>query len=172
MFALLQAFFQIVMRRLGPEDLPDSRLLVLLTLVAYIAMQTLPAFQVYGWSPVVPEAVVIDVALLTSALWLLLRITAHADRYRRTLTALLGTGALLTLPLIPLNFWLQVFTQAGHAPAGPSIAILILLAWSLMVQGHILSRALSSSFAVGLLLSIGYFVINYGVILQLSPLKP
>lgn len=172
MFALLQAFFQIVMRRLGPEDLPNSRLLVLLTLVAYVTMQALSIFQVYGWSPVVPEAVVVDVALLTGALWLLLRITAHPDRYRQTLTALLGTGALLTLPLFPLNFWLQEFTQAGHAAAGPSIAILVFLVWSLTVQGHILSRALTSSFPVGLVLSVGYFIINLGVIRQLAPVPP
>jgi hypothetical protein len=169
MLALLRAFLQIIMRQLGPEDLPDSRLLLIISLVAYVLAQVPPALQVYGASGRAAGAIVIDVFMLVGAVWAILRIAGHPDRYRQTLAALLGTSALLTLPLVPLNFWLQMFTQAGHVPAGPSIAILVLITWSLTVQGHILARALSAQFVIGLLVAVGYFIVNYGVILQIAP---
>ena len=169
MLPLLRAFFQIILRQLGPEDLPDSRLLLVLSLGLYVLAQILPALQVYGSTPTAALAIVIDVLLLVSAVWAVLRLAGHPSRYRQTVSALLGTGALLTVPLVPLQFWLQMFTQAGHAPAGPSLAILLLMTWSLTVQGHILSRALSAPFVIGLLVAVGYFIVNYAVIWQLAP---
>jgi hypothetical protein len=169
MLPLFRAFLQIIMRRLGPEDLPDSRLLAIICLNAYVLSQVPPALQVYGASWITASAIAIDVLMLVGAVWALLRLTGHSQRYRQTLTALLGTNALLTLPLVPLNFWLERFTQAGHAPAGPSIAILLLITWSLTVQAHILARALSRPFVIGLLIAVGYFIANYALIWQLAP---
>jgi hypothetical protein len=169
MLPLLRAFFQIILRQLGPEDLPDSRLLLGISMGVYALAQIIPALQVYGATATAAIAILVDLLLLASAVWAVLRVAGHAHRFRQTLSALLGTGALLTIPLVPLNFWLQMFTQAGHTPAGPSLAILLLMTWALTVQGHILSRALSAPFVIGLLVAVGYFIVNYAVIWQIAP---
>lgn len=171
MLPLLRAFLQIIMRHEGPEELPDSRLLLTITLMAYVLAQVPPALQVYGFSATAALAILIDVLMLISAVWAILRFAGHPGRYRRTLTALLGVTALLTVPLAPLNYWLGAFTGAGRAPAGPSIAILLLITWTLTVQAHIFSRALSRQFVIGLLVAVSYFIINYGVIWQLAPAR-
>jgi hypothetical protein len=171
MRAIFQAFLQLVLRRIGPEDLPDSGLLLGLAAAAYAATQAVAALQIYGPDVVVVKAVAADVVLLVLAVAVLLKAAGRPERLRRTLTALLGAGALLTVPLVPLNYWMQLFTHAGQAPAAPSIAILALLTWSLTVQGHIFSRALSTSLAPGLLVAVGYFVLNYALILQLAPVR-
>ena len=171
MLPLLRAFLQIIMRHEGPEQLPDSRLLVMITLMAYVLAQVPPAWQVYGSSATAVLAILVDVLMLISAVWAVLRIAGHPNRYRQTLAALLGTTALLTLPLALLNYWLGELTGAGRAPAGPSIAILLLITWTLTVQAHIFARALSRPFVIGLLVAVSYFIANYGVIWQFAPAR-
>ena len=48
MLVYLRALFGIAMRKLGPEDLPDSGFLLGLTLVAYIVLQLPLALAAYG----------------------------------------------------------------------------------------------------------------------------
>ncbi len=169
MLALLDAFFQIVTRRRGPEDLPDSQFLLSVALAAYMLAQVPVAAVLYGWSGTALLAVVIDTALLALCFWLLLRLTQRLGRFRRTLTALLGTGALLALPQAPLVFFSKVATAAGQAPIGPTVGLLVLLFWSIIVQAHIASRALSSNFGVGLAVALAYFMLSYQVSGQFAP---
>lgn len=169
MLALLEAFLQIVMRRRGPEDLPDSRFLLAFALGAYLLMQALVAAAFYGWSALALQAILIDVALLSGSYWLLLKFAGHPGRYGRTLTALAGTGALLALLQAPLVFFSGLTTAGGEAPIGPKLGLLMLLFWSIVVQAHITSRALSTSFGIGLAVALVYFIISYQVSGQLAP---
>ncbi len=169
MLALLEAFFFILTRRRGPEDLPDSQFLLTITLAAYMIAQAPVAAVLYGWSAAAMLAIVLDTVLLAVCFWLLLSFTRHGGRYRRTLTALLGTGALLALPQAPLVFFSKLATAAGQAPIGPTVGLLALLFWSIMVQAHIASRALSSNFGVGLAVAIAYFLLSYQVSGQFAP---
>lgn len=169
MLALLEAFLQIVARRRGPEDLPDSRFLMSAALVAYVLAQAPVAAVLYGWSAAALRAVAVDTALLALCFWLLLKFTRRLGRYRRTLTALLGSGALLALPQAPLVFFSKLATAAGQVPVGPTVGLLALLFWSIVVQAHITSRALSTHFGVGLAVALGYFIISYQVSGQFAP---
>jgi hypothetical protein len=169
MLALLDAFFQIVRRRRGPEDLPDSQFLLSVVLAAYMIAQVPVAAILNGWSATALAAILVDTALLASVFWLLLRFTQHMSRYRRTLTALLGSGALLALPQAPLVFFSKVATAAGQAPVGPTVGLLAVLFWSIVVQAHIVSRALSSNFGVGLAVALAYFLLSYQVSGQFAP---
>lgn len=169
MRALLEAFFQIVTRRQGPEDLPDSQFLLSVALGAYLVAQVPVAAILYGWSVSAMMAIAADAALLALCFWVLLTVTRRTGRYRRTLTALLGTGALLALPQAPLVFFSQLATAAGQTPLGSTIGLLALLFWSIVVQAHIASRALSSNFGVGLAVALVYFILSYKVSGQFAP---
>jgi hypothetical protein len=163
MLALLQAFFEILLRRLGPEDLPDSQFLLQLMLVAYMLAQVPVVVALYGWSGNALFAVLVDMGVLALFFWLVLKFARRAGRYRRTLTALLGTGALLSLPQGPLVLLSKLATTAGQSPAGPTFGLLLFLFWSIVVQAHIVSRALSSNIAVGLAVALAYFIVSYQV---------
>lgn len=169
MLALLEAFFQITTRRRGPEDLPDSQFLLNAAIAAYMLAQVPVAAVLYGWSGTALAAIVVDTVLLALCFWLLLNFTRHLGRYRRTLTALAGTGALLALPQAPLVFFSKLASAAGQAPVGPTMGLLALLFWSIVVQAHIASRALSSNFGVGLAVALGYFLLSYQVSGQFAP---
>ena len=170
MLALLEAFLQIITRRRGPEDLPDSQFLTLVALGLYMLAQFPVAGVLYGWTARAVLAILADAALLVLAFWALLQVTHLSARYRRTLTALAGTGALLALPQAPLVYLSQAATAAGQPPVGPTIGLLALLLWSIVVQAHITARALSRSFAVGLAVAFGYFILSYQLSGQFGPM--
>lgn len=169
MLALLEAFFQIATRRRGPEDLPDSQFLLCLCLAAYVLAQVPVVAVLYGWTGAAMAAVLADAALLALFFWVMLKLTRRMGRYRRTLTALLGTGALLALAQAPLVFFSKLASSTGQAPVGPTVGLLVVLFWSIIVQAHIASRALSSNFGVGLAVALVYFVLSYQVAGQIPP---
>lgn len=167
MLVIVETFLRIALRRLGPEDLPDSGFLLGLAVLAYLGCNFLAALPVIGAGPVLLRALAADFALLVGCVWLLLRLSGHGGRFRRTLTALLGTGALLQACALPFNWWLGA--AAGQPALAPTVGIIAVLLWSLVVNGHILARALSVPYAVGLSVSIAYFIINYLVSAQAGP---
>lgn len=171
MLALLDAFFQIAIRRSGPEDLPESVFLLQVVLAAYLVTQLPVAVILYGWGGTALLAIVLDSVLLGLAFWLLLRLTGRSARFQRTFTALLGTGALLALPQAPLVYLSKAASVAGQTPVGPSFGLLALLVWSILVQAHIASRALSSGFATGLAVALSYFMLSYQIAGQLLPMQ-
>ncbi|MCC7257077.1 MAG: hypothetical protein IT486_01775 [Gammaproteobacteria bacterium] len=169
MLALLDAFFRILTRRLGPEDLPDSQFLLSLVLGAYMAAQVPAAALIYGGAVAAFLAIVADTALLALCCWVLLTVTSLMPRFRRTLTALLGTGALLALPQAPLVYLSRAASAAGETPVGATVGLLALLLWSVVVQAHIVSRALSSGFVAGLAVALAYFLLSFAVSGQFGP---
>lgn len=160
MFALLEAFFQIAMRRRGPEDLPDSSFLLYASLAAYMLAQVPVALEFYGRSMSSLLAILADTGLLALVFWLPLQFTRRTGRYRRTMTALAGTGALLSLVQAPLVFFSGMASTAGQPPVGATLGLLLLLIWSIVVQAHIAARALSSTFWVGLAVALVYFAVS------------
>jgi hypothetical protein len=169
MLAILDVFLQIALRRRGPEDLPDSSFLLVLAGVLYVLAQVVLALPVYGASGQLARSVALDVALLCACLWGLLRLTGHGSRFGRTLTALLGTGTLLSMLMMPFNYWLDAVSGAESPAVVPTLGILAVVSWSLVVNGHILARALSAPFTLGLVLSVAYFFLNYLVFSQIGP---
>lgn len=169
MLALIQAFINIALRRLGPEHLPDSAFLLGLAAAAYMVMQALLGLSYFtGLNLALIRSVGLDALLLAGCLWGLLRATGHRSRYRQTLTALFGTGALLSLVLWP--FTLMGTGEAGTGSSSLAVAGVIgVVLWSVAVNAHILARALSAPFILGLVVAVGYFLLNFLVLSQLSP---
>ncbi|MEO8223998.1 MAG: hypothetical protein ABI661_04280, partial [Gammaproteobacteria bacterium] len=165
----LDVFLQIALRRRGPEDLPDSRFLVLVAGLVYVAVQGFLAVPVYGTPLALGQSLALDLVLLCGCLWGLLRLAGHAPRFRQTLTALFGTGAVLGLCMLPFTVWLDAAAAPGKPAVGPTIGLLAVVSWSLVVNGHIFSRALSAPFVAGLAIAVAYFFLNYLVFAQFGP---
>ncbi len=169
MLPIFAVFLQIALRRLGPEDLPDSQFLLLIAGLAYLATQAVLALPVYGALPVIAGSLVLDVLLVCSLLWGLLRVAGHLPRFRQTLTAIFGTGAMLGACMLPFSYWLEMVANSGTSSVIPRIALLAIISWWVVVNGHIFSRALSAPLATGLSIAVGYFFLNYLVFAQFGP---
>ena len=169
MLPILAAFLQLALRRRGPEDLPASRLLLLAAGLFYVITQSLLGRTVYHSLSSLAGSLVLDLLMLCGCVWLLLRLTGHLARFLQTLTAMFGTGALLGVCMLPFNYWLDVAATPDKPALGPTIGLLAIVSWSLVVNGHIFSRALSLPFAAALAIAVGYFFLNYLVFVELGP---
>ena len=158
MLQVVQVFWQMLFRRLGPEDLPDSGFLLAVTAVIYILTQFLLAYVIYGAVPQLYPLVALGTALLVAGTWALLLATGRTARFSQTLTSLLGSGALLTVIAVPVCIW--SLNSQGIGQAGPSLVLLGIMVWLIMVYGHIFSRSLSRPFGVGLLVAVAYFLLS------------
>lgn len=168
MMLLLRIFADICLLRAAPQDLPASRVLLGLSLGAYLLLAWLLAVPVYGTGRAVWLAV-LDTTLLVAFVMLLLNLLRHPARVLQTLTALAGSGCLLGLIALPLVYGGQP-EQAGEQVGGLLLyAWMILLIWNLLVAGHILRHALSTSLGVGIGLSLLYAMLSMQLIDWLIP---
>ncbi len=169
MLAYVQAFINIVLRRSGPEDLPDSQFFLGLTLGVYILTQIPLGLVAYGLSDILLRTVSVSLLLLFVCVWVLLTLTGFQARFRRTVTALLGTSALLSALSTPFSLWRQAMLDAESGVAMPSTIIFAIMIWSIAIDGHILSRALSRPYGIGLFVAIGYFLLHTTILFEVMP---
>lgn len=163
MRAYVQAFINIALRRAGPEDLPDSLFLLMLTLALYMIVQIPLALIAFGPTRLFFNTVIVSLLMLLMGLWILLRLLGFRQRYRQTLTALLGTGVMLGILSLPISVWRNFMADSDAGAGMPSLLLFIITLWSITIVGHILSRALSRPYGIGLLLSVGYFFLELSV---------
>lgn len=164
---LLSAFVDIIMLRRGPQDLPASQFLMVSALLCYTA-SGLALFLTQ--IPSLPGALSeLSVVLGMEAGFFLglLALQGRLARAVQTLTALWGTGAILTLAGLPLHIWITSI-PAGTDPATiASMGVLLLLILSLVVAGHILREALEVPLPAGILLVMSEFILSVFVTAQL-----
>jgi hypothetical protein len=150
---VLKLFAQILLLRRGPQDLPASGLLLILTVAAYVGVNCLfssvfpPA---RGW----PALLLVDVGFLL--LWnaLLLKVAGRPERIVQTTTAVFGYQLLLAPLLVPLQ-WLAERLHGDPTWQGPLVfAGLVLLVWLIAANSRIVSAALEWSITTSVALVI------------------
>ncbi len=169
MLELCKAFAGIATRRLGPEDLPASAFLIALVAVAYLVTQLPSALMLFGQSFDALRIMAIDLGLIAVAFWLLLAIGNRRARYAQTLAAALGTRALIGVMILPLLAWRGGSGEPMASSPLPGAFLLALLLWSFVIDGHIISRALSKPFLLGVVIAIGLFFLQREVLFGLVP---
>jgi hypothetical protein len=170
MSRLITIWIDLCLLRAGPQDLPHSRVLLWLTLAAYILVSFLMSVPGYPAGVAVQMALV-DLALLLVFATSLLYLTAKTARLNQTLTALAGTGTLLGLIALPLVQLLFKGQESGQLSLLASVFWLLLFGWSLLVVAHIMRHALAVSLPVALGVSILYTLVAMQIIGAIFPLE-
>ena len=141
----------------GPQELPDSWMLLLGLLLADAALtewiQSLtPATAVNGFL-----VTAIGFACTVLVAWTALRLRGHGRRLLQTLTALLLVGLAFTLMSVPLVWMLAASGPASETSDAingtQALLFLGLIFWSLFASGSIFRHALSTSLAGGVLVA-------------------
>jgi hypothetical protein len=163
MLKLLELFWLVSRRRLGPEDVPVSAFLLQITVVAYMVLQAIMLWRPSGagltGSALI--SVVADVVIISAFVWLLLRLTGKLPRYQQTLTAFFGTGCVISLIALPLTYFYLSVPDGSELLVLPSLGLIAIIIWSVIVDAHIFSRAISRSLPEGVVLALVYFLINF-----------
>ncbi len=151
MLRFLQTFLDIALWRKGPQDLPASRLLVLLVFIAYLltGLVRMRLFQLG-----LGEALLfisIDALMLAGWLWLVLAFFGRRQRFEQTISATLGVGLLVLLGDITVRA-LQLLLGLSDAFAVNWLLLRFII--TMLVLGRIFKLALDRGLVTGIALTI------------------
>ena len=161
MLRLLELFWLIARRKLGPEDVPSSRFLLKLTVCAYMVLQVPLLWRQGGITPAAGVSILADVVIVFLFVWVLLWVTGNVSRYQQTMIAFFGTGFLVTLLALPITYFYLSIDKANELLVLPFLALIGILIWSIIINAHIFSRAISRSLFEGVAIALLYFIINF-----------
>lgn len=160
MLQLLQGFWQIMLLRAGPQDMPAS--LPLLKVLAVLLGVVNTLFWVMAGEPVVQELIgSIGYLLLTGAFFaLLLHQRGVLSRWPQTLIACFGTDLIFAAIQLPLTLgFTEETVSLWHI-----LALFLLLVWMLAVTTHIIFHAAGVSKIIAVFLCLGYGLLTFGMI--------
>lgn len=157
MLPLIRTLFDIVLLRRGPDAIPVSWLLFLMTVGLWLfsALAGLALIGDYDEN-------FFFLGLLTGLAGLACYSTVviaarRPSRLLQTLSALIGCGALIFLAFLAEYILLSPFVGERVTWA---IANLILL-WSVPVEGHIIARAIDRHWYIGIIIAMAIFILQH-----------
>lgn len=162
MWKLLQTFVDIALWRKGPQDLPASRFLAALILVAYVVASFVQVrlLDLHLRSAMVIIAV--DVTMMVAWVWAVLAFFARSQRFIQTFTAMLGVGVLLALlDIVVRAIQLMVFGPADNLPDFWLALRFIAIA---LIMGRILMHALDRGLLTGMALTVAIVYSTAGMV--------
>jgi len=167
---LIRTFWEICLLQKAPQDVPYSRGLLLLLLLAGFLVDNL------NLNIALPEIAIVSVivvvclhtVLLLGSLSILLTLMGYRARVFQTLTALVGTGIIISLLALPV---LLIVSRIASDPGYFGLILLILNIWSLLITAHILRHALSIGFLLAGLLAFGYFMLSIKLVDVMLPVS-
>ena len=167
---LIRTFWDICLLQKAPQDIPYSRgLFILLLLVGFVIDNlnlniALPEMAVASIMAVVSLHTIFLVGSLSG----LLALMGYRARIFQTLTALIGTGIIISLLALPV---LLIVSRLAKEPGYFGLILLLLNIWSLLITAHILRHALSIGFLLAGLLAFGYFMLSIKLVDIMLPVS-
>ncbi|MCP4283322.1 MAG: hypothetical protein GY792_02545 [Gammaproteobacteria bacterium] len=159
---LLNVFVDICLLRTGPQDLPGSAFLVLLTATLSLLTGTIVIVETFGSLANALTAQLLDILLLLGLLRLLLQAKGKSARFMQTASALFGSGVLINLVTMPLQLVASGDSSGSTANDLIGLFYLVFIIWAIVIVGHIIRHALEIRMVSGIVIALGYFLIaNY-----------
>lgn len=159
MNAIVRTCWDICLLRKGPQVIPRSWHLFAIMLMVYILVDAVlfVAQGIHGLLIVYETLAdcILQVTFLTGLMWLAQKL----ERFNQTAIALFGTGAIIMIPAVPISF---IATQNNLASMQMAATLMIfgILAWSILVMGHVIRHALDTHLVIGILIAFAYTGIN------------
>jgi uncharacterized protein with PQ loop repeat len=165
---LLTIWLDICLLRAGPQDLPVSQVLLVLTLTSYLLISMLLSLPGYPALTSLQIAVT-DLGLLIVFAGSVLYLTGNMARINQTLSALAGAGTLLGLLALPLVHSLYQAQDAEQVSMPVLMFWLLLMGWNLLVMAHIIRHALSVILPIAVGIAVLYTLVAMQLITALFP---
>ncbi len=167
---ILLTFFDICRLRLGPQDIPASRILLSLVLFSYIVVGiVLSSVKLDLFDAILFSLVesISSIMIIGSLLYIAKKIA----RFYQTLTALAGTDTLFGSARVPLIYWLaQLQSIDSFIASFLFVSLLALVIWNLIVYAHILRNTLEVTFSIGVILTVVSSLLSTSILYQIFPM--
>jgi hypothetical protein len=167
-FVLIRFFFDLLLHRRTPDELPASRFLFwgLIVCSALIDFSSM----LVDLRPVASAVVTVVASALDLAfVWCVLHAFGRDRRFSQTLTALLGTSIVFDVLLTPLTFLYRSLDAEQPEAVLVWIILLACALWVVDVAGFILARALERPYALGAAIMLGYVLLRANFVRSLIP---
>lgn len=165
MLALFETLFDIIRLRKGPDAIPHSTVL----LAVVIALWLLAGVVVTTTTAELDQANFLFMTLAGvaglgcyAAIVLFFR---RGARLLQAVVAFLGCGSLLSLMSVAADVFLKPFLSASLT----NIIVVLILLWSVPVEGHIISRTIERHWYFGVVIAMTVFVLQLVLYRQMSP---
>ena len=156
MTRVFNLFLRMWILRANPLELPVSRVLTHTLAGLYIIVSLATMLEQMGFSRALAAAM-IDIALLVAPVMALLAISGFPERGYQTLSAILGASIVLVIALLLLG----AFVSSPHSRQS---AELVVLAWYVLIFGHVLRQAVSLPVLLGATFAFLYVMVSDEVI--------
>ena len=154
MNSLIITFLDLLRLRRGPQDLPASQQLLIISGFLLILTAILGDHMNTDFISKLIFAIT-QVAILTATVVIILSINKKSERVTQTLTAFFGTSVLMQLVVWPFRTWLLSMGEEAQLQASlPLLAVIALAVWSFVVMVHIYRNALETSRGKAIMISI------------------
>jgi hypothetical protein len=169
--ALINYFVDLCLLRATPQKLPASSALLKMSFAANLLVGALLVVgEQMGPFLAVAESL-FELLLMLLVLQGGLRLSGHPERFVQTATAIMGSGALLGLIVLPLLGAGGAAQEDGSGGGLIGLLVLLLVIWSMLVLGHILRHAFDLKLAQGTVLGLLYTVLSYSLISSIFSLS-
>jgi hypothetical protein len=169
---LFFAFFDICRLIKRPQDIPASKNLLTLCLMLYGVL----SIQLAALSQPLDKAIMaggLEVILIMLFSFVLLQINGKSVRWVQTVTALSGTGIIISIIALPLYLFIGIGSDSTVNSGGVQVFGLLFLAtlacWNIAIMGHILRHALDINMFLAIVLSITYIWIIFSFTSAIMP---
>jgi len=163
---LIRLYAQIAVLRRGPQDVPASALLLLLTVLGYVVVNCVVS-SLLPPQPRWPQELLFDTLFTLGWYAALLRLLGRGERILQTTSAVFGVQAVLS-PLLIGSEWLG--RRFGEDSGQGSLAIwLLLFVWVIAAISHIVKAALEWSAAPSAALVILQILVEWLLLFALFP---
>lgn len=168
MRALVQLFWFIATFKKGPDSVPYSWPLLIVSLLINVLM----AWHQFGYRVEIHMAflyALLLVGIMVGFSFLVLLIKGHAERSVQVITALMGVNILINAFLYPLIFISPIIQMVPVLLYFILMIVISLNVWLLMITAHIYSRALVLPFLGGVVIAVALFGVDLIVFARLLP---
>ncbi len=101
----------------------------------------------------------------------LLQIVNKTERWSQTVTAISGTGIIISLIAFPLYYLGTIGNQGGFGQMIGLLSLIVLIIWNIAIMAHIFRHALQTTIGFGVAIAISYVWIISNFIAILLPGK-
>ena len=138
---LTRLFINIALLRRGPEDVPASALLLVLTIVAYVLLTLILGAALPLAVDTRMAVIATDCFVALLWYWVVLRVAGRPERFLQTSTAVFGIQVVIA-PLFGVMRWLMLTYKDNPDWQLPAMALMFVVSiWTLTVNARVLRSA-------------------------------
>jgi len=167
---LKNLFLGLCILKNSPKDLPESKALLQISGFLYFIAGAVLIFSGATLVEAVAQSF-IEAVLVALFVYGLTQFFSVPYRFTQAVTAIYGSGAIITVVSTPFIFSLQAQATNTESTGFSGLILLLIVCWSIVVMAHIIRETIQKNLATSLLLTFCYLYLSYQVINVLYPVE-